>query len=333
MKASRLHRLFPVLLVVGVLHCTGLAHAQQQSDAADDEALQPRSTITLLEAGSEPRYQLRYTCSVGDVQHVRFTQNMKMKQSMGDMNMPEMVVPETTYTMKLTVKEVDSSTGHITYDMECVDASVNDSPGANPMMVNQLQRMMDSMKQFSGSYIVNARGQILKADTTIPENLDPTVRRQMESIQQSVGDFGTAFPEAKIGKGAKWHSVAEVAATGITVKHRTTYTVESITEDSLHASIEIEQSADPQTVNAPGMPPGATMKLESMDGAGDGSVQYKTTTLLPTTSSMTYQQQSTMTMSARGNTQTIEQELEMSMDLKTVDGPDESTTAGAEGDR
>lgn len=61
-----------------------------------------------------------------------------------------------------------------------------------------------------------------------------------------------------------------------------TYTLTKIDADKVKCDVAITQSAPPQEVNAPGVPSGMKVSLESLDTSGTGTVEMQMTDLVPT---------------------------------------------------
>src|SRR4051794_29556904 len=104
---------------------TGGSGSQSQGQTAGRvEALPAGMSIKLVDAGAEPRKELRLHPSAGDKQTCVMTTRMGMEMKMGETSNPGMKLPGMILTMDMTVKSV-SPEGEITYDTVITDATVS----------------------------------------------------------------------------------------------------------------------------------------------------------------------------------------------------------------
>ncbi len=82
--------------------------------------------VRLLEAGAEPRRQLRYAPAPGDKASLTMTMKMGMQMTMGDRAAPKTNLPAMVMVMNIDVQEVGAN-GDITYSMKLVDTSVGEA--------------------------------------------------------------------------------------------------------------------------------------------------------------------------------------------------------------
>jgi len=97
--------------------------------------------------------------------------------------------------------------------------------------------------------------------------------------------------------------------------------LKEITGKTFEIAIELTQSADAQEVKTPGLPPGTTMKLESMKSTGEGKMLFESGVLFPV-SQIKSNSKMGMEMVAGGQTLPLEVEMTLEMTLSPATSSD-----------
>ncbi len=241
--------------------------------AADAAAGKPM--LTLLEAGAEPRQQLRFAPKAGTQEPSTMTMGMDMEMNLQGQTIP-VKMPPFIMKMNVDVTAVDAATGNFDYRMALSDASVGEAgPGVDPMVVSTMKDMLGKMNGLGGTATVSPRGDVVKADFQVPDNAPNEVRQVIDSFQQSMQQISVPFPEEAVGVGAKWQVTSVVEQNGMKIGMVSTFELKSFEDGGVVVSHAIRQSADEQFVEAPGMPPGSRAKLKRLSGEGAGEGRFK----------------------------------------------------------
>ncbi len=316
-----LFRIVPILALSAFVCVSHPAHGVDD-EVESRESEQPKTIVTLIDAGAEPRVPLRFRPPAGQVTHTEMLTRMTMTQQIGDMQAPSMAMPEMRIVMTTTVDDV-SDDGSITTTAEFTDTSVDDEPGVNPMMRQEMQNMLRSMRGTTVQSTVTDRGIVLAAEMDLPDTVDPAMRLQMEGLASSLEQFASPVPDEAVGIGAKWTVRSTLTDHGMTIEQTATFTLRSKNGDELELDVEMEQTAPQQNVDNPGLPPGATMELIRLSTEGKGRTRLNLAQVMPIQANVDMISDSEMNFVMNDVTQRMKQRMEMSMRFSAVEA-DES---------
>ena len=88
------------------------------------------------------------------------------------------------------------------------------------------------------------------------------------------------LPKEPVGAGAKWKATNQVEAGGIRVTQVNEITLKSISGDNISVELAFNQSAPPQRIQVPELPPDAQVELTGMTGGGKGTMSVNLATLV-----------------------------------------------------
>ena len=266
--------------------------------------------VTLVSPGAAPRAALRYKVAPTFKSRLDMVMTMGMNMDMGGMQMP-MNMPSMKMSADVAVSGV-SPTGDITYDLVFADLTI-DPTGADPNMVAAMQGAMPSMKGMKGTAVVSARGvqKSLKMDTG---TVNPAMQQQMQQMSSSLENMSLPFPEEPVGVGAKWEVKQAQSAGGMRQFQKISVELTAVTGNLITLAVKTEQTAPPQPVNNPALPPGATMSLVTLTGAGTGTMKIQLDSLVPT-SEMNAKTSTVMDMSMSGQQQRMSMDLTMKVTI------------------
>lgn len=267
-------------------------------------------TVTLIEPGAEPREPLRLKLAAGQAQTMTMTMRMGMEMSMGPNKMPKTSIPPMQMTMSLSVKEITPE-GDIKSEFSLDKIDVLPDPSAMPQVVDQLKAMLGTMQKISGSSTITPRGIVKSADFQLPADLNPQIRQTMDGMRQQVNQMSVPFPEEALGIGAKWTVTQNLEQQGMKLQQVATWELKERNGTVVKLASGIVQKADPQNVNAPGMPPGASVRLESLDSSGSGTTEVDLAKVAPVKGTMSMTSAVNMTTEANG----MKMPMSMNMDL------------------
>lgn len=245
-------------------------------DSASDSAA---PVVKLIDAGSEPRKVLSLHPAVGDKQSMTLTTKMSMSMTMGQNSMPAMDIPGTTQTMEVTVQDV-AADGEITYAMTFGAPTVEDTGGANAMMVNAMKTAMAGMAGMTGTAKVSNHGVTRDIHLTLPPGASPQLSQQLGQIKDTISQAATSLPTEAVGVGAKWESTTRVKTQGMTINQTADFTLVSADGDNLMIQSTIHQSAANQSVESPAMP-GMKVNLTKFAGTGNSTANFNLAHILP----------------------------------------------------
>lgn len=211
-----------------------------QEEAGPQEKAGPREErgprITLLEAGEEPRRELRYTFTEGDQFVAEFVQTMGMASDNG--MMPEMSFPPIRQTLEITVTDVDEETAR--YEAVWGEVKIDEDPEAMPGMLDMIRDEMEGMEGMRGWYRVDNRGRVLESGMDLPPDVSPMIAGMMEQMEESLSDLSAMFPAEAIGVGARWAVESTSDMMNIAMSQRAVLVLESLENDEARISMTVD---------------------------------------------------------------------------------------------
>jgi len=144
-------------------------------------------------------------------------------------------------------------------------------------VVRAMEKGLEGFDRLRCAITMNDRGVILEADVTIEGDAEqpPTLGQVAETMRQTMQQASAPLPEQPIGIGGRWRTRVETAVGGVVQQIEVTYEVTELTADHVSLVQETRQSAEPQAMKLPGIPPGTTARLLSLAGEGAGQIEME----------------------------------------------------------
>lgn len=269
---------------------------------ASPVATELESTAEVIDAGAEPRAEIRYAPEVGSVQRSTMVMSMASSMTTGRRSTESAVGPITT-AMTTEVLEV-ADDGTITFRQTIDDMTVE----GPDQMVTPLPAMVEKFIGFEFESAVNPVGALVGDLPDLPEMGHLVTDKMLENLVDQMARSVTALPVDPVGVGASWRVPFEVEANGLEVSTVTHYTVTDLDDSLVALDVRQEQSAEPTEVFA-----GA--RLDSMTANGEGALEIDLAALMPDSSRMDLTQNTAMTIEQDGQSAPLDQQLQTSMQL------------------
>ena len=255
--------------------------------------VQAADPVQLLDAGAEPRRELRYNLAA--MQGGVMVMDMDMDMTMSNPMMPatEQMMPRMSMQMSLQNVQVMSG-DRLRYDFTLNQTQILPRTGANPALIPALEAAMATMGTMSGYAVIDSRGSTIETDM-VSTTTDPAMAAQLQSIEDSMKNMTAPFPLAAVGPGARWSVPMEVSTAGFTISQTATYELVSLTGDAVILNMTIAQSAQAQRIESPDVPAGMAMYIDSYSGVGTGTMTIQLSSLVPT-STMTLDSDTAMSV-------------------------------------
>jgi hypothetical protein len=269
-------------------------------------------SLELLDPGAEPRAKLRYTFQEDQSDELQLKQKMTMSMRLGNDVMPKTPAPETTIAMKLDVIRLDNDVATTRFSV--TDATMSLDPAAPPGSEAGVDRLLKDLRSYHGTQQVNRRGVLLSFDQDTTGITNPQISQMMNSMEQSMNQMVAPLPKQAIGRGAKWRTVTHADQFGLNLQQTALFEVRKIDDLGIDLDVVLAQTAPPGRISAPGLPPGVTVNLLSMDSAGKAKMRIDLDRLVPTTEmDMTVKMKMKVPQAAGSGTD--DQIMDMTMDM------------------
>ena len=292
---------------------TGLPQGQQQpKGAANGSSVQE---VKLLAPGAEPRKALRLHPKPGDKQVLQMTMKPTMEAKIGEMANPPMKTPGMKVVLELTVNDI-SAEGDINYQTVFSEATVTETPDANPQMIESIKSAMSSLKGVSGNGTISNRGFDRGTEFKAPADANPMVRQALQQMRETSANLAIPLPEEAIGPGAKWEARTQVKSQGVTLDQTATYQLSSLDGERTSIKSSIAQHAVNQKIQNPAMP-GMQADLTKMEGTGTGDLSLLLTQILPSSGTINFHSEVNMSVDMGVQKQPMSMKADVLVTLET----------------
>ncbi|MDZ7679513.1 MAG: hypothetical protein U5K29_13305 [Acidimicrobiales bacterium] len=160
----------------------------------------PEPEVTVLDAGAEPRRELRLVFVPGSEQSL--TMQMMMAQQLFVDGAPVNPEVELTYTFDIASRVVEVDDGSATVEMTYTDFDLVDQGPMGPAEVAQFERTMDGFMGLSFFVTTNDRGATLRVE--IPRDFPATGVGGVDDMLQEFDTPSVPLPVEAVGVGARW---------------------------------------------------------------------------------------------------------------------------------
>jgi hypothetical protein len=238
-----------------------------KSDTAKDAKVEP---VLLLEAGEEPRTQLRYMVQDGSVT----TSTMELTTS--SMTTTTSAGAEVTKTpgLRFVVSSgpaIKLESGDARFDVRIVRAEAIIPPGADSEVESDFNRSAALLKDVGGWIEVDDRGIVQRSElnqsaqnANVPKRLLMTIVHARTSLARVI------LPAEPVGIGASWEARKELKVYGFEMQQVDKYTLTDKVGDEVKLNIEIVQTAPKQTLTF--VEEGVEYALQSLSMSAEGNV-------------------------------------------------------------
>lgn len=318
LRVNQFTRPFVAFVAITAL-VAGLAMATSVHADTETPQLQAENDgvkLRLLEPGATPRSEIRFTPKKGLKQTSIMTMDMQIAVSMAGQQPPQQKMPGQRMTIEIVVDDVMPN-GDFAYRFEYTKMEVIDDPN-NPSPAAQTIR--DSLKPMigmTGEGVTSNRGITRSARINVPENAPPMVKQLLGGMEDALQRLSAPLPEEAVGVGAKWEVIQDVTANGMELKQTTVYELVAFVEKGFTLSSETTQSAEPQQIKNPALPPSMKMMLDSLDTTGGGTSTLHTDMVMPVDSSVSVNSDAKMSMTIAGQQQKMNTKTAMKMKLQS----------------
>jgi hypothetical protein len=253
--------------------------AQTKQSANTPSAAQ--SNVQLISQGAEPRQKLRFTPPANAKQTVQMTMKMNMAMSVAGQTQPTFNSPPIKMTMQTEVTKVDDN-GDIHANFSYTDADIVAQGGdMPPQALEAMRAQLKKLVGLRGSMVVDNQGNTKDVNLDLPEELEPNSKQMVQQTVNSLKQISSPVPTEPVGVGATWKVPNKVTLNGMTLNQVATYELVGLKDNVATLQVSMEQQAEGQKLNPPGLPPGASIDLKSMNSQGQGKIEMAMNKIMP----------------------------------------------------
>lgn len=284
---------------------------------APDIAQAAPLSVTLLDPGKAPRTELRFHPKVGASRQVKLTMDSAIEMSIGGNSLPAGRTPPMIMMMRVDVTKVGDD-GNIRYEFELSGVEVGAADGVPPGMVDMLKKSLDQLKGTTGYGVVSSTGRTLDGGVKMAKGAGPEMQQLVASLEDNMSQLSAPVPVEAVGVGARWRVDQTLEMQGVEVSQSAVYTLESVGKTFGKMGVTVTQSAKPQRVSPPGLPPSVQAELVSLSGDGTGAISFALDEIVPPASSINASTKMVMAMSVQGTKQEMVMNAKIGMSVKSA---------------
>lgn len=286
----------------------------ESEEAQEEPAPPPPPVVTLVSAGAKPRRELRYHILDKQKERMQMVTLMDMKMSLGSRALPGAKLPPMAADMTTTVKHVGED-GTVDYEYSIDHFATKPDPSTPKPVSDAMDARLGHMVGVTGSASVTARGFTENAKVNVPPDVDPKTRQMLNNMNESIQSLANPLPEEPVGVGAKWDVTMHPVVNGVSATQVYHCKLLSAHGDHITLAVGIEQSASPQTLHLPNLPPGAKVDLVSLTSSGSGKLDVDLSHLVPRHSQVKIHSKSAMNATTSGQTQRMGTDMTMAIEV------------------
>lgn len=248
-------------------------------------------TVTLLDAGVEPRVALRLKPVAGTVDTTRIAMRMAVAMTLDGQPVPGRAMPRALLGLSAKIDAVGDD-GSATWSVTITEAAVEggaDAAGdvqAHDTEVSfagarGLREGLAAVKGLTAAGKVSDRGVTTLAGFAGVQ-AEGEMATLLEGFRESLVQLSVPLPEEPVGAGARWQVEQVVPQSGMRIRQTTVFDVVSVEGSRVVARVTLTQAAEPGADAGKALPPGA--RLEGFSGSGTGETTLDLGHILPVSS-------------------------------------------------
>ena len=221
---------------------------------------------TVLDAGAEPRQELRTAFTEGQTATVTFTSDLAVDQDTGA-RAQGVDSPPISQRLIYTVGAVTDAGADLT--IEIADITVKaEGTDLTDAETSALQDELAPLIGTTGNGRVTPLGELEDLVFDLPAGTGTALATQLDTLDEQIAALGPALPAEAVGVGARWTTTSTSDAAGARTETVATYTVTSLDDGTLGYTATTTSSAPPQDLAVEGLPKGTTAALQSSELTG-----------------------------------------------------------------
>lgn len=237
----------------------------------------PRPDIELVSAGRPPKKLLRYSFEEG--REKKFVMSMEVVPTMSVDGNPVPGSPPMKFDIEGTSATVKVKEDGTAVRDTVFDKFVPKMTGVPPQLMQQLTAQMAMFSGMAMTETINPQGEVLAVELKKGSVKSPQAQMLLRNLQDGLSNAFLPLPDEKVGAGAQWKGTTTVQTGGLPIKQVSTFELERLQGDDATILVTFDQSAKPQELNDPRIPPGAKAEMVKMDGKGEGKLKVNLKTL------------------------------------------------------
>lgn len=236
----------------------------------DEEEAPAGAEVEVLDAGAEPRQELRLTVEQGREQGYVIHQEQEQTIEIGGQTQSTATATEQDVTYTIT----DVADGRIVAETTYGGGRILDDPPVDASTRDVLEQVFAAFEGATGSSTFDERGSLI--DVEIPDleidqpQLQAVLDTLLDTFETQAAQLAMPFPQEPVGVGARWRVSTSFDVGGLPFDVTTEVTLTAIGEGTADATSTQTMSIRPGPAEVQGQP----LEVISGNVSGGGSVRW-----------------------------------------------------------
>lgn len=316
---------------LAVLVWNPLATATDEEQAAEKAAGATSSSVpevNLLNNGSQPREQLRYTYEAGKERTFLLSSQSTVDRQVAGFPVPTERLPEVQATVVVKVEEIDED-GKAHTRIEYTKVKVVEG-GGNPAVSRMMEQTLSEIEGAVIRIVTCDRGLLHEFRLEEIELENSMASQVIGDMHHNLQRLIVPLPEGPIGPGARWQVESNDELTGIESTTRSTFELKRFENDAFEVKLVFEQRADFQKVDFPGS--NQEMEMDRMRAETEGTASGRLGFLLPSAADTSTSSESEFAIEINDMPQRIIQRMQGTHSLRDTTDEQKDSEAEESGD-
>lgn len=228
-------------------------------------------TVTVLDAGTEPRQPLRVVLEPGAQASITVTTDLAVDQQAAGRTQ-RIDAPPVRQELSYEVGEVSEEGAEVTITLTAV-AVQPAGAGLDAEEVEALDRSLAPLVGLRATGTLTPTGTYVDLRFRRPAGLDRALIAQLDATQSQLAALAAPLPTEAMGLGGRWTATTTADLAGTTARTATTYEITAIDDDRVSYRATIGSTAEPQPLVPTGLPAGSVAELLSSELTGSATGQ------------------------------------------------------------
>jgi hypothetical protein len=249
--------------------------SEDDPDSIDEPIMVPPdgAEVVLVEAGAEPRRELRAQIEPGTSEIMIVDQNHTIEFSAGVIAGPSGGSLPIELTAAIQVS--DGGDGLRRVESEIIDIGAGE--GLDPVLAEGAASGLTPLIGSMTWVLIDDRGQIMDHGVEAPPDLDPTVAATLDQAMTGA-ELAVPLPAEPVGIGAVWQVNEQIESSGLIIDQTREFRLVGIEGNVLAMDITVEQTVEAGETMETGEVP---ITVISWLATGAGTMEYDLTRVVP----------------------------------------------------
>lgn len=238
----------------------------------------PSSTaqVSVISPGEDPKL-LRYAFQKDQKKKFHLKLTVQPKITVSGQKMPD--TPKTAFEVNGTNTTEEVLADGTARRVASFDKFTPGTAGLPEAARAQLKSQFSSLEGLKIQELLTPRGEVRGVQVLELSAQNPGLYQLLENLQDGLSNAVLPLPEGPVGKGGEWTATQNNRSAGMEISQTTRFKIRDIKGDRIMVDVSFEQLGAPSKLEAAGMPPGASVELLSLKGAGKGTAEVNMKTL------------------------------------------------------